>query len=131
MTRKKSAAFTLMEVMLAVAILALTASASLKLAVLAQNGLRAAKEKEDFLAAAQKIRAEILTGKADENGSAGNLRWNTSEKEKEFFGENFGKLDFSRKNDEPKPETNIKWRELEIENKAADKKMTIVLPQKN
>ena len=44
-----SRGFTLAEVLVAVVILALVGTASLKLALLAQNGLRAAKEKEDFM----------------------------------------------------------------------------------
>lgn len=124
----KSCGFTLIEVMLAVAVLSLTATASLKLVVMAQNGLRAAKEQEDFLLAAEKLRAKVMTGEVSENGSEDNLRWKTKQKTKEFFTEDFGKLDFNRKTTELKPDANFSWRELELENKITNKKIKIVLP---
>lgn len=128
MTDGKSCGFTLIEVMLAVAVLSLTATASLKLVVMAQNGLRAAKEQEDFLLAAEKLRAKVMTGEVSENGSEDNLRWKTEQKTKEFFTEDFGKLDFNRKTTELKPDANFSWRELELENKITNKKIKIVLP---
>ena len=124
----KSCGFTLIEVMLAVAVLSLTATASLKLVVMAQNGLRAAKEQEDFLLAAEKLRAKVMTGEVSENGSEDNLSWKTEQKTKEFFTEDFGKLDFNRKTTELKPDANFSWRELELENKITNKKIKIVLP---
>ena len=124
----KSCGFTLIEVMLAVAILSLTATASLKLVVMAQNGLRAAKEQEQFLLAAEKLRAKVMTGEVSENGSEDNLSWKTEQKTKEFFTEDFGKLDFNRKTTELKPDANFSWRELELENKITNKKIKIVLP---
>ena len=128
MTDGKSCGFTLIEVMLAVAVLSLTATASLKLVVMAQNGLRAAKEQEDFLLAAEKLRAKVMTGEVSENGSEDNLSWKTEQKTKEFFTEDFGKLDFNRKTTELKPDANFSWRELELENKITNKKIKIVLP---
>ena len=124
----KSHGFTLIEVMLALAVLSLTATASLKLVVMAQNGLRAAKEQEDFLLAAEKLRAKVMTGEVSENGSEDNLSWKTEQKTKEFFTEDFGKLDFNRKTTELKPDANFSWRELELENKITNKKIKIVLP---
>ena len=124
----KSCGFTLIEVMLAVAVLSLTATASLKLVVMAQNGLRAAKEQEQFLLAAEKLRAKVMTGEVSENGSEDNLSWKTEQRTKEFFTEDFGKLDFNRKTTELKPDANFSWRELELENKITNKKIKIVLP---
>lgn len=124
----KSHGFSLIEVMLAVAVLSLTATASLKLVVMAQNGLRAAKEQEQFLLAAEKLRAKVMTGEVSENGSEDNLSWKTEQKTKEFFTEDFGKLDFNRKTTELKPDANFSWRELELENKITNKKIKIVLP---
>ena len=128
MAEGKSCGFTLIEVMLAVAVLSLTATASLKLVVMAQNGLRAAKEQEQFLLAAEKLRAKVMTGEVSENGSEDNLSWKTEQKTKEFFTEDFGKLDFNRKTTELKPDANFSWRELELENKITNKKIKIVLP---
>ncbi|MDO4952600.1 MAG: prepilin-type N-terminal cleavage/methylation domain-containing protein [Synergistaceae bacterium] len=128
MTRGKSSGFTLIEVMLAVAILSLTAAASLKLVVMAQNGLREVKEQESFLLAAERLRSKILTGELNENGSENNLKWRTEQKTKEFFTKDFGKLDFNRETSKLKPDANFSWRELELENKATNKKIKIVLP---
>ncbi len=128
MAEGKSCGFTLIEVMLAVAVLSLTATASLKLVVMAQNGLRAAKEQEQFLLAAEKLRAKVMTGEVSENGSEDNLSWKTEQRTKEFFTEDFGKLDFNRKTTELKPDANFSWRELELENRITNKKIKIVLP---
>lgn len=128
MARSRNSGFTLMEVMLAVAILSLTAAAALKLVVLSQNSLRAAKASEEFLMTAEKVRSKILAGELSENGKEGDLRWSTSEKQKEFFTADFGKLDFSRKTDEIKADANFRWRELELEDRKIKKKMKIVLP---
>ncbi len=128
MLLKRNAGFTLMEVMFAVAVLSLTAAAALKLVVLSQNSLIAAKTSEDFLLTAEKMRSKILAGELAENGKDENLRWSTSEKQKEFFTADFGKLDFSKKTDEIKADANFRWRELELEDSKTKKKMKIVLP---
>lgn len=122
--------FTLIEVMLAVCILALVATASLKLVVLSQNSLRAAKDQEEFLMSAQKIRAKVLAEETAESGSEEKLSWNTEIKKKEFFGEDFGKLDFGRNAQMQKADAGFSWRELEITETETDKKMKIVLPNK-
>lgn len=118
-----------MEVMIAVAVLSLTAAAALKLVVLSQNSLREVKDREEMQMAAMKIRTGILAGELKEDGTDGNIRWKTEVCEKEFFNKDFGKLNFDKKESNAiTADSNFKWRELEIENTATHRKMKIVLP---
>lgn len=128
----KKRGFTLVEVMLAVVILSLVGTASLKLVILAQNSLRAVKDDREFVKSAQKLRTEILTGEISENGSDKNLTWKTKTGEKRFFTADFGKLNFDDNNNKELATDNaFRWRELEIIDSSKNKKMKIVLPVKN
>ena len=126
--RAKKCGFTLIEVMLAVCILALVATASLKLVVLSQNCLKAAKEKEAFWDTVQKLRAQILTEEISENGAQDDFNWKTEVKQKEFFNEAFGKLDFNKKTQAIKQDATFSWRELEIIESNTNQKMKLILP---
>jgi len=126
--RTRQSGFTLIEVMLAVVILSLVATASLKLVVLAQNSLRAVKENREFLVAAEKLRTEILTGEVTGSGNDKNLSWKTETGEKKFFTADFGKIDFNDKNKEVAMDNSFRWRELEIIDSVKNKKIKIVLP---
>lgn len=126
--RIRQSGFTLIEVMLAVAILSLVATAALKLTVMAQDSLRAARDNNNFITEAQKLRAKIVTGELPQSGNDKNLSWKSEIKTKEFFGKDFGKLNFDKKDDENKIDTQFQWRELEISDNTKKKKIKIVLP---
>lgn len=126
--RRAKCGFTLIEVMVAVAVLSLVATASLKLVILSQNSLRAAKESREFVAAAEKLRTEILTGELSENGSEKNISWKTVTGQKEFFNADFGKLNFDKKLEDVAFDNVFKWRELEITDTLKNKKIKIVMP---
>lgn len=120
--------FTLIEVMLAVAILSLVATASLKLTVMSQNSLRAARDSNNFITDAKKLRAKIATGELPLNGNDRNISWKSEIKTKAFFSKDFGKLDFDKKTDEMISDNQFQWRELEITDNIKKKKIKVVLP---
>ncbi|MCE5202226.1 MAG: type II secretion system GspH family protein [Synergistaceae bacterium] len=123
--RRRSArgAFTLIEVLVAVVILAFTAVAALKLVILAQNGLGEARKKRMILDEAQSLQTEIKLGKAESFGVSGDITWDTVEKKQDILGENFGKLDFDKSGDK-RNETDfgdVRWRELTVKYKDGEK----------
>lgn len=91
----KRGGFTLIEVLVAVVILATVGTAALRLVVLAQNTLVEVGDRERLLDETREIEIGILTGELDERGESGDFRWETEEKEAEMFGEDFGRLDLN------------------------------------
>ena len=85
--------FTLIEVLVAVVILATVCTAALKLVILSQNTLAEVSERERLLDETREIEIGILTGELDERGTSGDFRWETEDREVEMFGEDFGRLD--------------------------------------
>ena len=85
--------FTLIEVLVAVVILATVCTAALKLVILSQNTLAEVGERERLLDETREIEIGILTGELDERGTSGDIRWETEDREVEMFGEDFGRLD--------------------------------------
>lgn len=126
---KVSRGFTLIEVMVAVAILAFTATAAIKLVILAQNTLRETKQKRLLCDRALEIQTEIRIGKLDPTGMSGDILWETADKEKEMFNADFGKLNFDRGKSGDLASENVKWRELTVKIKDKDK-ITLCLPAK-
>lgn len=93
----RSRGFTLIEVMVAVVILAFSATAALKLVLYAENGLSAVREKRDLIQTAVRIETEVRAGKLEKCGTSGDYSWETETQEADFFGEDFGKLNFKDK----------------------------------
>ena len=127
--KRRSAAFTLIEVMVAVAILAFTATAALRLVILAQDGLIEAKKRQKLLEEARLLQTEIRLGRAEVSGESGDIEWSTVEKRADFFGEDFGRLDFDESGD-VKNETAgeaVAWRELTVRRKDGAK-IVLCLP---
>lgn len=135
MTLPRRRGFTLIEVMVSVAILSLAATAALKLAIMAQNTLAAVREKETLIDAAREIEVGVLTGDLDERGTSGDIRWDTEERETEMFGEDFGRLsenlgfiDFDHTaSADTSPPIRVKWRELTVTYKK-ERRLTLSLP---
>ena len=95
MNIKMKRAFALVEVMVAVVILSLTATAAIRLVMLGQEGLRGAKAEIALTEEAKTVRTGIMLGTVQTSGKRGDIIWETSDGTKEMFGENFGRLDFS------------------------------------
>ncbi len=115
-------AFTLIEVLVAVAILAFTATAALKLVFLAQNGLVEAGKKQKLLDEAQSLQLGIRLGNIETFGMSGDITWDTAYKEREMFDKDFGRLVFSDQKNVPVTKIGeITWRELTVKNKDSEK----------
>ena len=125
--------FTLIEVMIAVVILATVVTASLKLVILSQDALAEVTERERLLESAREIEIGILTGELDERGTSGDIRWETEEKETEMFGEDFGRLDLegldfdgTARSGDISETINVKWREITVRD-AKNNSITVCL----
>ncbi len=130
MNIKKKRAFTLVEVMVAVAILALTATAALKLVVLGQQGLREAKAEITLAEKAKAIRTGIMLKTTPSSGNSGDIIWETYEGTREMFGDDFGELDFSGRE---RPEINVikedmKWKKITVKNTKDKRSIVIYMP---
>ena len=117
----KRRGFTLLETLVAAAVLATVGAASLKLVILAQNTLAAVDEKERLLDAAREIETGILAETLDDRGTSGDVRWETEEKEAEYFGEDFGRLSFEEldfdagaRRPAASETIRVKWRETAV-----------------
>lgn len=80
MSRRRSG-FTLIEVMIAVMVLALSTTAAIRLVIMAQNTLSAVKDKEGLINAAQAVEAGISTEELSDVGTSGDFKWETKDKE--------------------------------------------------
>lgn len=113
--------FTLIEVLVAVSILATIGVASVRLVLLSQNTLSEVSSSEQLFDVAREIEVGILTGKLDERGTSGDIRWETTEKETEMFGEDFGQLNFDEldldgtEQDGVSKTLRTKWREVTVQ----------------
>lgn len=130
MNIKRKRAFTLIEVMVAVVILALTATAAIKLVMLGQEGLSGAKAEITLTEEARAIRTGIMLGTVQTSGKRGNITWETSDGAKEMFGEDFGRLDLST------PERtkmvvikqDMRWKKITVRNTKEERKIVIYIP---
>lgn len=129
----KRGGFTLIEVLVAVVILATVCTAALKLVLLSQNTLAEVGEREKLLDAAREIEIGVLTGELDERGTSGDFRWETEEREAEMFGEDFGRLDLegldfdgTGRSGDVSETIRVRWREITVRG-AKDDSLTVYL----
>jgi len=77
---KMNKGFTLIEVLVAVAILGLVAAGSLRLMIISSRSLLEVEETRELLNEARIIQLEFMTDeKKPSSGSEGNVRWETKE----------------------------------------------------
>lgn len=76
MTRR--CAFTLVEVLVAVAILGLVGAGGLRLVVMGQRGLEEVRIQERLLDEAQTLQLQAMAGQLPDSGSSGDLEWEIS-----------------------------------------------------
>lgn len=125
----------MVEVLIAVAVLAAVCTAALRLAFLAQNTLIKIEEREALIVGAREIIAEIYLGLTEDRGRRDGFEWRTEEKEAEFFDEDFGRLELEGlsfdNQAEPSASETIKlnWREVTVRDEKGNS-ITIYLPQK-
>lgn len=125
--KRKKRAFTLIEVMVAVAMLAFTATAALKLVTQAQLTLTKVKAKKELFRHAAALEAEIRAGLEDEKGRKGELFWETKKVGGSFFNEDFGKLKLGNDNGSKEP-VDLPHKKLTVSLK--DDSISLFFPQK-
>jgi prepilin-type N-terminal cleavage/methylation domain-containing protein len=130
MNIKMKRAFALVEVMVAVVILSLTATAAIKLVMLGQEGLRGAKAEIALTEEAKTVRTGIMLGTVQTSGKRGDIIWETSDGTKEMFGENFGRLDFSGREQTNMIVINedMRWKEIRVSNTKDERHIVIYMP---
>ncbi len=130
MNIKMKRAFALVEVMVAVVILSLTAAAAIKLVMLGQEGLRGAKAEIALTEEAKTVRTGIMLGTVQTSGRRGDIIWETSDGTKEMFGENFGRLDFSGREQTNMIVINedMRWKEIRVSNTKDERHIVIYMP---
>ena len=130
MNVKRKRAFTLVEVMVAVVILSLTATAAIRLVMLGQEGLRGAKAEITLTQEAKAIRTGIMLKTIETSGTSGDIIWETSDGTKEMFGENFGRLDFSGREQTNMIVINedMRWKEIRVSNTKDERHIVIYMP---
>ena len=130
MNVKRKRAFTLVEVMVAVVILSLTATAAIRLVMLGQEGLRGAKAEIALTEEAKTVRTGIMLGTVQTSGKRGDIIWETSDGTKEMFGENFGRLDFSGREQTNMIVINedMRWKEIRVSNTKDERHIVIYMP---
>jgi len=108
---RSRAGFTLIEVLMAVAVLGLVAAGALKLAALSERTLGEVAAQRRFLDQVRSVRIGVATGVLSERGESGDLSWEVR----------------SRRKEDPKaPEGVQEWREAEIRTK--DRRLTVCVP---
>lgn len=130
MNIKRKRAFALVEVMVAVVILSLTATAAIRLVMLGQEGLRGAKAEIALTEEAKTVRTGIMLGTVQTSGKRGDIIWETSDGTKEMFGENFGRLDFSGREQTNMIVINedMRWKEIRVSNTKDERHIVIYMP---
>lgn len=130
MNIKRKRAFTLVEVMVAVVILALTATAAIRLVMLGQEGLRGAKADIMLTQEAKAIRTGIMLKTIEASGKHGDIIWETSEGTREMFGEDFGRLDLSgpKQTDMTVIKQDMRWKKIKVSNTKEERNIVIYVP---
>lgn len=123
---QKRGGFTLLEVLAAVVVLVLTATAALRLVMLAQNSLERSRRREEFLKQTISLQIAIRGGAVSSSGESGDIRWEVTEHERGTLGENFGKLDFDKDGTSEDLFNEIKWKDLTVESSDGLKNVLIV-----
>ncbi len=85
-TRLGSSGFTLLEVLVAVAIMGLAGAGALRLIILSERALGEARQEQVFIEKVSALRLDLLYGKATSSGTSGDLSWETRPKSRPVLG---------------------------------------------
>jgi prepilin-type N-terminal cleavage/methylation domain-containing protein len=124
--------FTLIETLVALLVLSLVVTASLKLVALSQRGLAEVREKERLLDAAGAIQIEIASDPLSIFGASRDLTWNVYEMSSPLLiggAIDIGSLAFGQNMSQDLAQLNgreQRWRELELTRNG--RKLTLFLP---
>lgn len=84
--KARSAGFTLLEVLVAVAVMGLAGAGALHLIVLSERGLAEAHHRSFFVEEASRLRLDLLYGKVSDSGTSGDLSWETRSRSQPVLG---------------------------------------------
>jgi prepilin-type N-terminal cleavage/methylation domain-containing protein len=133
MSLSKKRGFTMMEAMIAVLVLGLVVTASLKLVALSQKGLSAVREQELLIDEATKTQIALTIDPLDSFGISGDLEWNVTEQEESLWIDDRIDINALRIGGEELTqqleqfqEQKLRWRELEVTYQ--QKSMIVFLP---
>jgi prepilin-type N-terminal cleavage/methylation domain-containing protein len=87
LTAARGRGFTLLEVLVAVAIMGLAAAGALRLVVLSERALAEAREERNFIEKVSSLRLDLLYGKTSSNGTGQGLSWETSKRNRPVLGD--------------------------------------------
>jgi hypothetical protein len=98
--------------------------------MLGQEGLKAAKAETALTEEAKVVRTGIMLGAIPTSGISGDIIWETSDGTKEMFGDDFGRLDFSGRE---QPEMTVikedmRWKKIRVSNTKDERNMVIYMP---
>lgn len=120
----------MIEVLVAVMIMGLVATASLKLIALSEHALYTVRQKEMLIDEATRLQHTLLNDPSRTSGTSGDVSWKIEEKKSPLWTNemiDIDKLSFEsdRSNDQFE-QMELRWRELEITRK--NKTLTLFLP---
>jgi prepilin-type N-terminal cleavage/methylation domain-containing protein len=133
MRSNKFDGFTMIETLVAILILGLVVTASLKLVALSQRGLAQTREREALLRDASALQIRAALDPLDIFGASGDVRWNVSEKTSPLFSDgdiDIKSLGFGAGAAGSSGSTNYetkRWREIEVSKN--EKSVVFFLPQ--
>lgn len=122
--------FTMIEVLVAVLILGLVVTASLKLIALSEHGLYTVRQKEKLIDEASRLQVMLMNDPTRTSGTSDDASWNVEEKKSPLWMDetiDLDKLTFeSDRSDDKFKKTELRWRELEVTRNGMS--MTLFLP---
>lgn len=122
--------FTMIEVLVAVLIMGLVATASLKLIALSEHALYTVRQKEILINEASKLQHVLMIDPSRTSGTSGDVSWKAEEKKAPLWVTEMIDIDDltfeSDKSDDQFEKMELRWKELEITRKSTA--LTLFLP---
>ncbi|MDR1481642.1 MAG: prepilin-type N-terminal cleavage/methylation domain-containing protein [Synergistaceae bacterium] len=125
--------FTLVEVLVSLAVMSLVVAASLKLAALSGKGLSQVREREAIIEEAYKMQTELMLDPMKTFGKSGDIEWNVEDMEDNSWLERLSAMNGLRLGGREEPidlsalmNDPHRWREIEI--KRDGKSIMLFLP---
>ena len=108
----------MIEVLVAVLIMGLVVTASLKLIALSEHGLYTVRQKERLIDEAGKLQATLMNDPSQTSGTSDDISWKIEEKKSPLFADeaiDIDSLSFESERSDDKFKTmELRWRELEV-----------------
>ena len=122
--------FTMIEVLVAVLIMGLVATASLKLIALSEQALYTVRQKEILIDEASKIQLALMADPTKTSGVSGDVSWKVEDAKSPLWTDeaiDIESLSFDGGSDDKFGESELRWLELEVTR--GGRVLTLFLPQ--